>query len=88
MPIHHHHLVSEVDCNILNCDKDILNVRVPLLIQFTLDMDRELLVRFTAVRHKVVFTDTRKLVEISVKSFEVVVPPSTADIVAMARSSS
>lgn len=57
-------------------------------VQSTLDVDRELLVRLAAVRSKIILANARELVEVSVKSLEMVVSPSTADIMAMVSSPS
>lgn len=77
--------MSEVNSNIFDCNKNILDIRVQFVILLTLDMNRELFVSISAVWSKVVITDPRKLVKISIKGFEMVVPPSTADIVTVVR---
>lgn len=53
-------------------------------VESTLDVDREFLVSISAVGNKIILANARELVDISIKSFEVVVSPSAADIVAMA----
>lgn len=54
-----------------------------IAVQSTLNVDRELPVRVLAVRNKIILAHARKLIDISIESFEMVVPPGAADIVAM-----
>lgn len=54
-----------------------------IAVQSTLNVDREFLVRFLAVRSKIILANARELVDVSIKSFEMVVSPGAADIVAM-----
>lgn len=54
-----------------------------IAVQTTLNVDRELLVSLLAVRNKIILANARKLIDVSIKCFEVVVPPSAADIVSM-----
>lgn len=50
----------------------------------TLDVDREFFVSVSAVGNKVILALARELEDVSIKSFEMVVSPSAADILAMA----
>lgn len=82
-PIHNSQIRLEVHCEIRDCYQDILDLRVVIAVQSTLNVDRELPVRVLAVRNKVILARARKLIDISIKCFEMVVPPGAADIVAM-----
>lgn len=53
-------------------------------VESALDVDRELLVSLSTVRNKIILAKARELVDVSIESFEMVVSPSAADIVAMA----
>lgn len=54
-----------------------------ITVESTLDVDGEFLVSISAVRNKIILANARELVDVSIESFEVVVSPSAADIVAM-----
>lgn len=54
-----------------------------IAVESTLDVDREFLVSLSAVRYEIILANARELVDVSIKSFEMVVSPSAADIVAM-----
>lgn len=54
-----------------------------IAVHSALNVDRELLVRLSAVRSKIILANARELIDVSIKSFEMVVSPSAADIVAM-----
>lgn len=81
-PVHHCQLVGEVDGVILNGDQDGLYLGVtPSLAQAPLQVHGKFLVGVSAVRHKVVITETGESEDVAVKSFVVEVTPGAADMV-------
>lgn len=74
--------MGEVDGVILNGDQDGLYAGVtPSLVQAPLQVHSKFLIGVSAVRSKVVITETRESEDIAVKSFVVEVTPGAADMV-------